>query len=61
MKRMCVCVALAFLPLLAGCTISDALFAVFGDSYSGGGYTQADKQYHYNQQVEASQNYAATH
>lgn len=53
--RLLACFAL--LPLLSGCSVSDAMFNVFGDHYSGGGYTRAEKEYHYNQQVEASRNY----
>jgi hypothetical protein len=49
---------LLFLPMLTGCAVSDVLFEVFGDHYTGGGYTRADKEYHYNQRVEASQNYS---
>ena len=49
---------LLLLPTLTGCAISDTLFEVFGDHYTGGGYTRAEKEYHYNQQVEASREYA---
>jgi hypothetical protein len=35
------------------------IFAVFGDSYSGGGPTAADKRYDYDSRVEASQAYGA--
>ena len=57
MRKLTLIACLTFLPLLAGCTVSDALFAVFSDGYTGGGYTRADKEHHYNQQVQASQHY----
>jgi hypothetical protein len=44
--------------MLAGCTVSDALFEVFGNHYTGGGYTREEKEYHYNEQVEAHRNRA---
>ena len=47
------------LPLFSGCvTLPDALFAVFGSAYSGGGPSSADRQRDYDQRVEASRAYA---
>ena len=57
MKRILYAVAFVLMPTLTGCTVSEALFSVFGDHYSGGGLTREEKQYHYKQQVEASQNH----
>jgi hypothetical protein len=45
------------LSLLSGCAVSDALFSVFGDHYTGGGTTWDDKKEHYDRQVEASTAY----
>jgi hypothetical protein len=42
------------LLLFSGCTVSDALFEVFGGHYTGGGTTQAQKREHYDHQIEAS-------
>jgi hypothetical protein len=60
MKWLAMVIGWSLWPLLAGCTVSDALFAALGDHYTDGGYTRAEKQYHYNQQVEASRNAAAS-
>jgi len=59
MKPITLLFVLAILSMFSGCTVSDALFSVFGDHYTGGGYTRAEKEYHYNQQVEASRNYSS--
>ena len=59
MRKTTLIVCLIFLPMFAGCTVSDALFAVFGEHYTDGGYARAEKEYHYNQQVEASRNYGS--
>ena len=48
-------IALAILP---GCKVSDIIFAALSDSYSGGGYTQADKQSHYERQIDPSPHYS---
>lgn len=47
-----ICLVLA--PILPGCTVSDAVFAVLGHHYTGGGYTPLEKKRHYDRQVEAS-------
>jgi hypothetical protein len=57
MKRKLMVVGLLLLSMGTGCTVSDALFGLFGDHYSGGGTTREERQFHYRQQVEASQNY----
>jgi len=57
MRKAIILTLFVMLPALTGCTVSDALFAVFGDHYSGGGYTREEKEYHFNQQVRASQSY----
>jgi hypothetical protein len=44
--------------LSSGCyVIPDALFSVFGDHYTGGGYARSDKQEHFDRQVDASRAY----
>jgi len=57
MRKSLILTCLCLLPAVTGCSMSDALFSVFGDHYSGGGYTREEKEYHYNQQVEASRSY----
>jgi hypothetical protein len=59
MKRAAILAGLVILTMLAGCAVSDVLFSVFGDHYSGGGTTRADKEYHYNQQLEAAREYGS--
>ncbi|MDA1055645.1 MAG: hypothetical protein O3C40_35060 [Planctomycetota bacterium] len=59
MRKTTLIACFIFLPVLAGCTVSDALFGVFGGNYTGGGYTRADREYDYNQRVEASQTYGS--
>jgi hypothetical protein len=59
MRRIAIIACLVFLPTFVGCTLPDALFAVFGGGYTGGGDTWADRQNHFNQQVEASRAYGA--
>lgn len=54
MRSTVVLAGLLLLPIFTGCTAPEALFGVFGDHYSGGGYTRADKAHHFNQQVESS-------
>lgn len=60
MKSIVFLAILLVLTTFTGCTVSDALFSVFGDHYTGGGHTRAEKEYHYNQQVEASRNYGSS-
>ena len=43
---------------LTGCTCYDAMFNVFGDSYSAGGTSRAEKEYDYNQKIDAATKYA---
>ncbi|HRX81081.1 MAG TPA: hypothetical protein P5307_18560 [Pirellulaceae bacterium] len=45
------------LSTVSGCKVSDALFAVFSKGYTEGGYSEADKKYHYDRQIEGSQHY----
>jgi hypothetical protein len=54
MKTFRFLACLFLLPAISGCAMSDAVFAVFGDHYSDGGYTRADRKYHFEQQLEAS-------
>lgn len=56
MRKAIILACLLLLPALTGCTVSDALFSVFGDHYSGG-YTREEKKYDFDRHVEASQNY----
>ncbi|MBI1249073.1 hypothetical protein GC197_14675 [bacterium] len=51
---------LLLVPCL-GCSMSDALFTVFGDHYSGGGSTRAEKEYDYNQRVNAGGDYDSSY
>jgi hypothetical protein len=56
MRAFAVYLVLGALPLLGGCSLlPGALFGVFGDGYSGGGYTRADREADFNRRVEASQ------
>ena len=49
---------LLFFLMLSGCTIPDAMLALFGDKhYSGGGITRDEKLRDIDRHVEASQNY----
>ncbi|MEM8945508.1 MAG: hypothetical protein AAGD11_10010 [Planctomycetota bacterium] len=34
-----------------GCAVSDVVFGLFGDHYTGGGTTECEKKYHYEQQL----------
>ncbi len=36
----------------SGCSMSDAVFNLFGDNYSGGGTTRLEKKAHYESQLE---------
>ena len=51
---ICFCLPVSF----TGCALHDAIFAVFGDAYSGGGPSSDDRYRDYNERVEASQAYA---
>ena len=57
MRKIALLVVLMTIPFVAGCAMSDALFSVFGDYYSDGGTTPAEKKYHYDRQVDAWDNY----
>lgn len=57
MRKTMLIVCLLMLPLLTGCTMSDALFSVFGDHYTEGGFTRVEKEEHFNQKFQASQSY----
>ncbi len=57
MRKTMAITCLIFVSQLAGCAISDVLFSAFGESYTGGGISRTEKRDHYNEQVEASQNY----
>jgi len=59
MPRVLLAVCLLLLPACSGCSLSSAIFMVFGNSYSADGPSWDDKARHYNAQVEASQAYAA--
>jgi len=59
MPRVFLAACLLSLPICSGCALSDAIFCVFGDSYSAAGPSWDDKQRHYDAQVEASEAYAA--
>ena len=56
MRRIVICVSLSFLMSISGCALPDALFNLLGDHYTGGGTTRAEKEYHFNAQIEAAQN-----
>jgi len=55
MRKATLIACLLFLPMLSGC--KTLLFGVFGDYYSGGGSTRADKEDHYTRQFEPSQHH----
>lgn len=57
MRKTIAITCIIFVSQLVGCAISDVLFSAFEHNYTGGGITRAEKKDHYNQQVEASQNY----
>ncbi len=59
MSRILVALGLLLVSVCAGCALSDAIFCVFGDSYSAAGPSWDDKKRHYDSQVEASEAYAA--
>ena len=54
MARNHLAALLILLPFLSGCSLSDAFWNVFDGYYTEGGYTSADRRYHYEQQVEPS-------
>jgi len=56
MRKLIMLASVVLLPAMAGCALSDLVFAALQDNYSGGGYTQQDKQRHYEGQIEAWQN-----
>jgi len=48
---------LVFLILLTsftGCAMSDFVWSVFGSGYSGGGVSEYDRKYDYDQRVKAA-------
>jgi|GEM_PF-4376023 len=55
MRKTIACNCLFVLTLLTGCAMSDTVFNLFGDHYTGGGTTRAEKRHHYDQQIEAAQ------
>lgn len=60
MRKAAILACLFFLPALTGCTMSDALMAVLGESsYSGGGTTRAEKDYDIDRRVQAAENYGS--
>ena len=54
MRKLLHITCLLLVSTLTGCAISDVVFSAFGDHYTGGGTTRAEKKYHYDQQIEAS-------
>ena len=60
MRNMIIIAGIALLPTFTGCTAAEALFGVFGDHYSGGGYTRVDKERHFHQQAGAFQQAGAS-
>jgi len=54
MHRVLLAACLMLFPACSGCALSDAIFCLFGDSYSAAGPSWDDKQRHYDSQVEAS-------
>jgi len=61
MKRNLMIVGLLLLSMGTGCTVSDALFGMFGSHYSGGGTSREEREYHYHRQVEASRDYGSSY
>jgi len=54
MKKWIPLLLIACLTTLQGCAISDLVFCVFGDHYTGGGTTKFEKQWDYDRQVETA-------
>ncbi len=52
MKRSKVLLVVLATLSLSGCTVYEGLFSVFGDSYSGGGTTRAEREADYEAQIE---------
>lgn len=55
MRKLTLIACLISLPMMSGC--KTLLFGFFGDYYSGGGSTRAEKQDHYDRRFEPSQHY----
>ncbi len=58
MKRATFTIVAVSALTLSGCSMSDMIYAVFSEGYTGGGPTEIDKKRHYDQQVEASRHYS---
>ncbi len=58
MRKSAIIIFVLSISMFSGCSMSDLIFGVFRDGYTGGGYTTADKKDHYDRQVEASRNYS---
>lgn len=56
MRTTILIACLAFLPLLAGCTVPN-LIEIFSDGYTGGGYSPADRASHYEQQARTTEHH----
>jgi hypothetical protein len=53
MRKAILVLALVGAPLTTGCALSDLFFSIFGDAYSAGGSTDAERQLHYEDRVQA--------
>jgi hypothetical protein len=60
MRRALFVVLVLAIPMMAGCSAADWIFAAFGDAYSGGGTSALEKRQDFDSRVEASQR-AATY
>lgn len=50
MRRVLLVMVLLSLPLLAGCSLHDALFGIFG-TYHSDGYTRDEREQNYERSV----------
>jgi hypothetical protein len=53
MRKAVLLLVLIGAPPTSGCALSDLLFDIFGDAYSAGGSTDAERQVHYEDRVRA--------
>jgi len=58
MPKKALIAMLLLAPAISGCAVTDAIFALFGDSYSAAGPSLAEKRQHYDDSIEAAEAYA---
>lgn len=57
MRRIFYAIAVLCILMTSGCAVNDWIFAAFGDHYSGGGLSRAEKQDHYDRESEKWKGY----